>query len=166
MEATSTPQEGESHDAEPREQAVLEFREFRGHGRHARLYPGNSSHGGKRIDSFSLTKDEAGNIVIQSDFVFKAPTILMMDKEYRPSANPADKDASIEYHFNVVVTDESLERFAGADWKSLDVQEMVEIEGNTDIPHCAEEAAKTLPDDFKLDVSVDLSFKVHADELS
>ena len=77
-----------------------------------------------------------------------------------------NKGSSIKYGLNVVLTKESLEKFAGADWPNFDNEANMKIENDVSLPHNIENAAKALPDDLRLDLKVDLSFSINADRLS
>ena len=138
---------------------------FDENGSTTRLNVGRLSAGVSRTDYFDITKDKDGNIIIQHDLTFRSPAVIMKDEKQTPGIYPLNEGSTMEYHFNVTVSAESLERFANADWKDFNEGEISEIENDIERPHCVEEAANALPKDFKLDVAVDLSFKINADEM-
>ena len=129
----------------------------------SRVTPGGN--GGGRIDYINVTKDEAGNITIQSDTTFNAPTLIVMDGKKMPRTFMCDGDSSMAYHLKVTVDAESLDRFAGADWKNFDREAIRAIENEEGRPHRLEEAANALPEDTKLKVDVDVSFGINIDNV-
>ena len=136
---------------------------FDSNGTDLRLSPGGN--GGGRIDYVNVTKDAAGNIIIESDTTFNAPTLIVPDSKKVPRLFECDGDSSMAYHLKVTVDAESLDRFGGADWKNFDREAIRKIENNVTLPHRFEEAAKALPDDTKLNVDVDISLGVSVDNI-
>ena len=129
----------------------------------SRITPGGN--GGGRIDYINVTKDEAGNITIQSDTTFNAPGLIVIDGKKKQKLFMCDGDSSMSYHLKVTVGAESLDRFGGADWKNFDREAIRAIENEEGRPHRLEEAANALPEDTKLDVDVDVSFGINIDNV-
>lgn len=119
-----------------------------------------------RTDSLNLSKDENGNIVIKALTGFNSGSIVLTNEKKVPNVFSTDRGSSIEYSLNVVVTGESLEKLANADWTDFDSDANKKIENDITLPHSVERAADTLPDDFKLDVKVDVSFSINVNRLA
>ena len=122
--------------------------------------------GGGRTDYVNVTKDEAGNITIQNDFTFHTPVLLLGNEKYISSAYKGNEGSALSYHLKATVGAESLERFAVADWKNFDRDEIMKIENDVKREHPLKAAADALPDGTKLDVAVDISFSIHADKIT
>ena len=119
-----------------------------------------------RKDSVNLSKDENGNIVIKIVTEFTSGLLSLTDENLRPDMYATNKGSSIKYDFNVVLTKESLEKFADADWPNFDSQANRKIENDTSVPHSTENAAKALPEDLRLDLDVNLSFSIDVDGIA
>ena len=113
-----------------------------------------------RKDSVNFSKDENGNIVIKTVTEFTSGLLSLTDENLRPDMYATNKGSSIKYDFNVVLTKESLEKFADADWPNFDSQANRKIENDTSVPHSTENAAQALPEDLRLDLDVNLSFSI------
>jgi hypothetical protein len=119
-----------------------------------------------RKDSVNLSKDENGNIVIKTVTEFTSGLLSLTDENLRPDMYATNKGSSIKYDFNVVLTKESLEKFADADWPNFDSQANRKIENDTSVPHSTENAAQALPEDLRLDLDVNLSFSIDVDGIA
>ena len=119
-----------------------------------------------RKDSVNLSKDENGNIVIKTVTEFTSGILSLTDENLRPDMYATNKGSSIKYDFNVVLTKESLEKFADADWPNFDSQANRKIENDASVPHSTENAAKALPEDLRLDLDVNLSFSIDVDGIA
>ena len=119
-----------------------------------------------RKDSVNLSKDGNGNIVIKIVTEFTSGLLSLTDENLRPDMYATNKGSSIKYDFNVVLTKESLEKFADADWPNFDSQANRKIENDISVPHSTENAAKALPEDLRLDLDVNLSFSIDVDGIA
>ena len=97
---------------------------------------------------------------------FKAPVLLLADDKCRSFPLKCNAGSALSYHLKATVGAESLERFAAADWKNFDRDGIMEIENDVKREHSLKAAADALPDGTKLDVAVDISFSIHADEIT
>ena len=66
----------------------------------------------------------------------------------------------------IAETEQCMEKLANADWEDFDSDANRKIENDITVPHCIERAADALPEDLKLDVKVDVSFSVNADQIA
>ena len=121
--------------------------------------------GPSRTFVINLTKDDDGNFMIKCDIKFRAPLIDYTDEKDDKNTYQTDKDGYCNYHVDVKITQESLDKFANAKWEDLDYDPVDEAERDEKLPHHFEVAANKLPDDCKLDVDVDVSYEMHADKL-
>lgn len=119
-----------------------------------------------RTDSLNLSKDKNGNFVIKSSTVFTSTSLLLTKENAMSEFYSTNEGSSLKYNLNVVVTADSLERFASANWDDFDSDANWNIENDLATPHSVERAADELPEDFKLDVKVDLSYSIDADGLA
>ena len=97
---------------------------------------------------------------------FKAPVLLLADDKCRSFPLKYNAGSALSYHLKATVGAGSLEKFADADWKNFNREEILEIENDVKRPHPFEAAANALPADVKLDVAVDLTFSIQADDVS
>ncbi len=139
---------------------------FDKNGNRARLMAGKGADERNRTDSLNLSKDKNGNFVIKSSTVFTSTSLLLTKENAMSEFYSTNEGSSLKYNLNVVVTADSLERFASANWDDFDSDANWNIENDLATPHSVERAADELPEDFKLDVKVDLSYSIDADGLA
>jgi len=139
---------------------------FDPNGNVSRLVVGSEALENNRTDSLTLSKDSNGNFVIHSSTVFKSPKLILKDEKQSTNIYSTNEGSSLEYDLNVTITAESLEKLANADWEDFDSDANRKIENDITVPHCIERAADALPEDLKLDVKVDVSFSVNADQIA
>ena len=139
---------------------------FDPNGNVSRLVAGREALENNRTDSLTLSKDSNGNFVIHSSTVFKSPKLILKDEKQSTNIYSTNEGSSLEYDLNVTITAESLEKLANADWEDFDSDANRKIENDITVPHCIERAADALPEDLKLDVKVDVSFSVNADQIA
>ena len=136
---------------------------FDANGSTSRLSVGGGK--GERIDYINVTKDAAGNITVQNDITYDSPVLVVMDGKNVPRPHVCGEGSSLAYHLKVTVDAESLDRLADADWKNFDSEEIKQTEADITRPYPTENAADALPADMKLNVAVDVSFSIHADNI-
>ena len=139
---------------------------FDPNGNAGRLMVGQISGEKDRTDLLNLSKDEKGNIVIKCQTRYTSGKLFLIDEKKSPQAYSTNEGSSIDFDFNVRITDESLEKLAGADWTNFDSDANQQIENDISQPHCIERAADELPDDLKIDVKVDLSYRIDVDRIA
>lgn len=120
--------------------------------------------GQRQTFNVNLTKDDNGNFVIKSDVKFTSPLFDYTDEAGRKHTYKADTGAYCNYHIDVTIPQASLDAFADADWENFDYGPIDAIERDKNISHNDERAAEKLPDACRLDIDVDVSYQMHADE--
>ena len=137
---------------------------FDGKGINSRLSPGRGN--GKRVDDFHITKDEKGCITIQAKVAFTSPVVIVADQNNVSYPRIGNEGSGFAYDLKVTVSEESLDRFAGADWENFNNKEITAIEGDTTRQYNVKAAADALPDGTKLDLDADVSFNINVDSLT
>ena len=123
------------------------------------------ANGGDQFNSFSVTKDKAGNITIKGQVTFTGPVIvnLFNGADFVNTASDADGFAKFEGTIRLSAAD--LDKLADADWKQYDGTEVTATDNDDNLPDHFRKAADKIPEPYKFTGSVDVSFKLHADEL-
>ena len=129
-----------------------------------RLIVGQAN-GGDQFNSFSVTKDKAGNITIKGQVTFTGPVIvnLFNGADFVNTASDADGFAKFEGTIRLSAAD--LDKLANADWKQYDGTEVTATDNDDNLPDHFRKAADKIPEPYKFTGGVDVSFKLHADEL-
>ena len=120
--------------------------------------------GERRTYNVNFTKDENGNIVIKYDVRYTSPKFFLIDENKNEERYQSDTSGYCKYHMDMTITQESLNRFANADWENLDFGPIDRTERNENLPHNSEVAAGKLPDDCRLEMDVAVSYQMHADK--
>ena len=124
-------------------------------------------YGGKQENSFSLSKDDKGNLSISGQVVFSGRLMLNLGRiDNNPKIKLTGTDGSLAtYSGKISLSAADLDKLAKADWSKLDMQSILAVDLNQKIDDRFQKAADMIPDDFKFTGSVDVNFNIHADSL-
>lgn len=118
----------------------------------------------KRQQSFVLSKDDAGNIVIDHKMRFRGPAVANLNaNDGRYFLGKTDKNGYFDYSIKVLLRTTSLAALGNADWGSYNHGPVEKFRADRDQ---FVGASQLIPTQYKLDCDIlDYSFEVHVDRL-
>ena len=121
--------------------------------------------GGNMFNSFAVTKDKAGNITIKGQVTFTGPVIVNLFNGADFVNTSSDADGFAKFEGTIRLSAADLDKLANADWTKYDGTEVNAMDNSDNTPDHFRKAADKIPEPYKFTGSVDVSFKLHADEL-
>lgn len=122
--------------------------------------------GGDQFNSFSITKDKAGNFTIKGQVTFTGPFMAIMSNGATYSNKATDGNGAVcKYVGTIKLSAADLDKLANADWTKYDGTEVNATDADTTIPDRYKKAADKIPEPYRFTGRVDVSFKLHANAL-
>ena len=124
-------------------------------------YPGGDQH-----NSFAVTKDKAGNITIKGQVTFSGQLVVNMSNGTNFDNKASDNNGIIgKYMGTIRLSAADLDKLARADWTKYDGTDVIATDGDDSIPDRFKKAADKIPEPYRFTGSVDVSFKLHVNQL-
>ena len=132
----------------------------------ARLSGNEHPDGGKKTQSFALTRDDSGNIVIDHKVHFAGGVLMQITNGGdRLLQKKTDKNGGMDYGIKITIPQADLDRLGSADWTHYDPKQVDKALGDTDLPNRFSTAENLVPDRFRFTGSVDVTCEIRATSL-
>ena len=132
----------------------------------ARLGGNEHPDGGKKTQSFALTRDDGGNIVIDHKVHFVGGVLMQITNGGdRFLQKKTDKNGGMDYGIKITIPRADLDRLGSADWTHYDPKQVDEALGDTNLPNRFSTAENLVPNQFRFTGSVDVTCEIRATSL-
>ena len=132
----------------------------------ARLNGNEHPDGGKKTQSFALTRDDSGNIVIDHKVHFVGGVLMQITNGGdRFLQKKTDKNGGMDYGIKITIPRADLDRLGSADWTHYDPKQVNEALGDTNLPNRFSTAENLVPNQFRFTGSVDVTCEIRATSL-
>ena len=132
----------------------------------ARLGGNEHPDGGKKTQSFALTRDDGGNIVIDHKVHFVGGVLMQITNGGdRFLQKKTDKNGGMDYGIKITIPRADLDRLGSADWTHYDPKQVNEALGDTNLPNRFSTAENLVPNQFRFTGSVDVTCEIRATSL-
>ena len=132
----------------------------------ARLGGNEHPDGGKKTQSFALTRDDSGNIVIDHKVHFVGGVLMQISNGGdRFLQKKTDKNGGMDYGIKITIPRADLDRLGSADWTHYDPKQVNQVLGNTNLPNRFSTAENLVPNQFRFTGSVDVTCEIRATSL-
>ena len=132
----------------------------------ARLGGNEHPDGGKKTQSFALTRDDSGNIVIDHKVHFVGGVLMQITNGGdRFLQKKTDKNGGMDYGIKITIPRADLDRLGSADWTHYDPKQVNEALGDTNLPNRFSTAENLVPNQFRFTGSVDVTCEIRATSL-
>ena len=132
----------------------------------ARLSGNEHPDGGKKTQSFTLTRDDSGNIVIDHKVHFVGGVLMQITNGGdRFVQKKTDKNGGMDYGIKITIPRADLDRLGSADWTHYDPKQVNEALGDTNLPNRFSTAENLVPNQFRFTGSVDVTCEIRATSL-
>ncbi|MBQ4385885.1 MAG: hypothetical protein II823_08235 [Kiritimatiellae bacterium] len=132
----------------------------------ARLNGNEHPDGGKKTQSFALTRDDSGNIVIDHKVHFAGGVLMQITNGGdRLLQKKTDKNGGMDYGIKITIPQADLDRLGSADWTHYDPTQVNQALGDTNLPNRFSTAENLVPDQFRFTGSVDVTCEIRATSL-
>ena len=132
----------------------------------ARLNGNEHPDGGKKTQSFALTRDDGGNIVIDHKVHFVGGVLMQITNGGdRFLQKKTDKNGGMDYGIKITIPRADLDRLGSADWTHYDPKQVNEALGDTNLPNRFSTAENLVPNQFRFTGSVDVTCEIRATSL-
>ena len=132
----------------------------------ARLGGNEHPDGGKKTQSFALTRDDSGNIVIDHKVHFVGGVLMQITNGGdRFLQKKTDKNGGMDYGIKITIPRADLDRLGSADWTHYDPKQVNEALGDTNLPNRFSTAENLVPNPFRFTGSVDVTCEIRATSL-
>ena len=132
----------------------------------ARLSGNEHPDGGKKTQSFALTMDDSGNIVIDHKVHFVGGVLMQITNGGdRFLQKKTDKNGGMDYGIKITIPRADLDRLGSADWTHYDPKQVNEALGDTNLPNRFSTAENLVPNQFRFTGSVDVTCEIRATSL-
>ena len=122
--------------------------------------------GGNKTQSFALTKDAEGNILIDHKVHFTGGALLQLnDGDKLFMDRKTDKNGCVDYGVKITIPKADLDRFGTADWTQYDAKPATDAVGDRSLPNRFTAAAERVPEPFRFTGTVDVTCEIHANSL-
>ena len=122
--------------------------------------------GGKKTQSFALTRDDSGNIVIDHKVHFVGGVLMQITNGGdRFLQKKTDKNGGMDYGIKITIPRADLDRLGSADWTHYDPKQVNEALGDTNLPNRFSTAENLVPNQFRFTGSVDVTCEIRATSL-
>lgn len=119
---------------------------------------------GVKTQSFALTKDKSGNIVIDHKVRFDGVALQISDDKGGILEAKTDKAGYAEIGLKITIPVNNLESLSRADWTKYDHTEIQKAEESSH-PDRFTEAEGLIPSAYKFTGTVETSYRLHANRL-
>ena len=132
----------------------------------ARLGGNEHPDGGKKTQSFALTRDDSGNIVIDHKVHFVGGVLMQITNGGdRFLQKKTDKNGGMDYGIKITIPRADLDRLGSADWTHYDPKQVDQALGDTNLPNRFSTAENLVPNQFRFTGSVDVTCEIRATSL-
>ena len=132
----------------------------------ARLNGNEHPDGGKKTQSFALTRNDSGNIVIDHKVHFVGGVLMQITNGGdRFLQKKTDKNGGMDYGIKITIPRADLDRLGSADWTHYDPKQVNQVLGNTNLPNRFSTAENLVPNQFRFTGSVDVTCEIRATSL-
>ena len=132
----------------------------------ARLGGNEHPDGGKKTQSFALTMDDSGNIVIDHKVHFVGGVLMQISNGGdRFLQKKTDKNGGMDYGIKITIPRADLDRLGSADWTHYDPKQVNQALGDTNLPNRFSTAENLVPNQFRFTGSVDVTCEIRATSL-
>ena len=132
----------------------------------ARLSGNEHPDGGKKTQSFALTRDDSGNIVIDHKVHFVGGVLMQITNGGdRFLQKKTDKNGGMDYGIKITIPRADLDRLGSADWTHYDPKQVNQALGDTKLPNRFSTAENLVPNQFRFNGSVDVTCEIRATSL-
>ena len=132
----------------------------------ARLNGNEHPDGGKKTQSFALTRDDSGNIVIDHKVHFVGGVLMQITNGGdRFVQKKTDKNGGMDLGVKITIPRADLDRLGSADWTHYDPKQVNEALGDTNLPNRFSTAENLVPNQFRFTGSVDVTCEIRATSL-
>lgn len=122
--------------------------------------------GGSQFNSFAITKDRVGNITIKGKVTYTGQFMFIMSNGSAYDNKHTDGNGNVcRYEGTIKLSAADLDKLANADWTRYDGTEVAATEDNAKISDRFWKAADKIPEPYRFTGSVDVSLKLHANQL-
>ena len=122
--------------------------------------------GGNKTQSFALTKDAEGNILIDHKVHFTGGALLQLnDGDKLFMDRKTDKNGGVDYGVKITIPKADLDRFGTADWTQYDATPVTDAVGDRSLPNRFTAAAERVPEKFRFTGTVDVTCEIRANSL-